>query len=47
MPEAERLRYVWGILNECVEKSGGYSNLDFGGAGRFRISSSCTMPSRA
>jgi hypothetical protein len=36
MPESERLRYVWGILNECIEKSGGYSNLDFGGAGRFR-----------
>ena len=36
MPEPERLRYVWGILNECVEKCGGYSNLDFGGAGRFR-----------
>jgi hypothetical protein len=36
MPEPERLRYVWGILNECVERSGGYSNLDFGGAGRFR-----------
>jgi hypothetical protein len=36
MPEEERLRYVWGILNECIEKSGGYSNLDFGGAGRFR-----------
>jgi hypothetical protein len=36
MPEPERLRYVWGILNECVEKSGGYWNLDFGGAGRFR-----------
>ena len=35
MPEDERLRYVWGILNECIEKSGGYSNLDFGGAGRF------------
>jgi len=35
MPEPERLRYVWGILNECIEKSGGYSNLDFGGAGRF------------
>jgi hypothetical protein len=34
--EEERLRHVWGILNECVEKSGGYSNLDFGGAGRFR-----------
>jgi hypothetical protein len=36
MPEPERLRHVWGILNECIEKSGGYSNLDFGGAGRFR-----------
>jgi hypothetical protein len=36
MPEPERLRYVWGILNECIERSGGYSNLDFGGAGRFR-----------
>jgi hypothetical protein len=36
MPEPERLRYVWGILNECIEKSGGYSNLDFGSAGRFR-----------
>jgi hypothetical protein len=36
MPEPERLRYVWGILNECIEKSGGYSNLDFGGAGRFK-----------
>jgi hypothetical protein len=36
MPEPERLRYVWHILYECVEKSGGYSNLDFGGAGRFR-----------
>jgi hypothetical protein len=36
MPEPERLRYVWGILNECIEKAGGYSNLDFGGAGRFR-----------
>ena len=36
MSEEERLRHVWGILNECIEKSGGYSNLDFGGAGRFR-----------
>jgi hypothetical protein len=36
MSESERLRYVWGILNECIEASGGYSNLDFGGAGRFR-----------
>src|SRR5262245_912782 len=36
LPEPERLRYVWGILNECIEKAGGYSNLDFGGAGRFK-----------
>ena len=36
LPEPERLRYVWGILNECAERSGGYTNLDFGGAGRFR-----------
>jgi hypothetical protein len=36
MPEAERLRYVWGILHECIETAGGYSNLDFGGAGRFK-----------
>jgi len=36
MPEPERLRYVWGILNEVIEKSGGYWNLDFGGAGRFK-----------
>jgi hypothetical protein len=36
MPEPERLRYVWGILTEVIEKSGGYSNLDFGGAGRFK-----------
>jgi hypothetical protein len=36
MPEPERLRYVTGILNECIEKAGGYWNLDFGGAGRFR-----------
>jgi hypothetical protein len=35
MPEAQRLRYVWGILNECIEGAGGYWNLDFGGAGRF------------
>jgi hypothetical protein len=35
MPDPERLRYVWGILNDTIEKAGGYSNLDFGGAGRF------------
>jgi len=35
MPEPERQRYVWGILAECAEKAGAYTNLDFGGAGRF------------
>ena len=33
--EQERLRLVWGILEESIEAAGGYSNLDFGGAGRF------------
>jgi hypothetical protein len=33
--EAARLRLVWGVLEECVEASGGYSNLDWGTAGRF------------
>lgn len=32
---AARTRAVWGILLECIEAAGGYSNLDFGGAGRF------------
>jgi hypothetical protein len=36
MPEPQRIRYVTGILNEVIEGSGGYWNLDFGGAGRFR-----------
>jgi hypothetical protein len=36
MPEPERIRYVWQILMETIELAGGYSNLDFGGAGRFR-----------
>ena len=36
MPEPQRLRYVTGILNEVIEGAGGYWNLDFGGAGRFR-----------
>jgi hypothetical protein len=35
MPEPERLRYVWGILLECTNGSGGYTNLDFGGETRF------------
>jgi hypothetical protein len=35
MPEAERLRYVWGILWECTQGAGGYTNLDFGGDTRF------------
>jgi sugar phosphate isomerase/epimerase len=34
--EQERLRYVWGIVVECAEASGGYTNLDFGSASRFR-----------
>jgi hypothetical protein len=35
MSEPERLRYVWGILLECTNASGGYTNLDFGGDTRF------------
>jgi hypothetical protein len=35
MPEKERLRYVWGILWECTQGAGGYTNLDFGGDTRF------------
>ncbi len=35
MSEKERLRYVWGILWECTEAAGGYTNLDFGGDTRF------------
>jgi hypothetical protein len=34
--EPERIRLVWEILEDCIEKAGAYSNLDFGGAGRFR-----------
>jgi hypothetical protein len=34
--EEERLRHVWVILTEAITESGGYSNLDFGGAGRFK-----------
>ena len=35
MSEKERLRYVWGILWECTQGAGGYTNLDFGGETRF------------
>jgi hypothetical protein len=35
MSEKERIRYVWGILMECTNASGGYTNLDFGGETRF------------
>jgi hypothetical protein len=35
MPEPERIRDVWGILLECTNGSGGYTNLDFGGDTRF------------
>jgi hypothetical protein len=35
LPTPQRLRLVWGVLEECVEAAGGYSNLDWGGAGRF------------
>lgn len=35
LPEPERLKYVTGYLNECIEGAGGYWNLDFGGTGRF------------
>jgi sugar phosphate isomerase/epimerase len=34
--EQERLKYVWGLVVECAEASGGYTNLDFGSASRFR-----------
>lgn len=36
MPEERRLYYVWRILDECAAAAGGYTNLDFGGAGRFK-----------
>ena len=35
MSEKERLRFVWGILWECTQGAGGYTNLDFGGDTRF------------
>jgi hypothetical protein len=34
--EEERLRHVWVILMEAIVESGGYSNLDLGGSGRFK-----------
>ena len=30
-----RARVIWGLLQECAEASGGYTNLDFGRTGRF------------
>jgi hypothetical protein len=35
MSEKERLRFVWGILWECTQGAGAYTNLDFGGDTRF------------
>jgi sugar phosphate isomerase/epimerase len=35
MSNAERLRYVWGILWECTQAANAYTNLDFGGETRF------------
>lgn len=31
----DRGRVIWGLLQECAEASGGYTNLDFGRTGRF------------
>jgi len=36
MSDKERLRYVYGILMECTNASGGWTNIDFGGETRFR-----------
>lgn len=36
LSEPERLRYVWGILGDTAADAGGYTNLDWGGAGRFK-----------
>ena len=36
MSEKERIRYVYGILMDCMTASGGYTNLDFGGDTRFK-----------
>ena len=35
IPSAARTRLVWQVLEEAAEAAGGYTNLDFGGAGRF------------
>src|SRR5262249_6769616 len=31
----DRARAVWGLMQECAEAAGGYTNLDFGRTGRF------------
>jgi hypothetical protein len=31
----DRARVVWGLMQECAEAAGGYTNLDFGRTGRF------------
>jgi hypothetical protein len=31
----DRARVVWGLMAECAEAAGGYTNLDFGRTGRF------------
>ncbi len=35
MSETDRLRMVWGLLWECTQAAGGYTNLDMGGDTRF------------
>jgi hypothetical protein len=31
----DRARVIWGLMQECAEAAGGYTNLDFGRTGRF------------
>jgi hypothetical protein len=31
----DRARVIWGLLQECAEAAGGYTNIDFGRTGRF------------
>ena len=33
--EQERMHLLWGLIVECAEAAGGYTNLDFGGETRF------------
>ena len=47
MPEPERLRYVWGILNECIEKPAATGTSTSAARAGSRTSSSSTTPSRA